>query len=91
MCSPAAFTNLTFGPAGASPPPLPSRHPVYSLVKHGGVRNYLAVTWSSEDFEACLDLNLPCADVSDMLIEPPGGPGSVGTLNACDGSSRGHA
>jgi hypothetical protein len=39
-------------------------------VKHGGVRNYVALTWFKEDFEACLDLNLPCADVSDMLVEP---------------------
>ncbi|PSC72584.1 hypothetical protein C2E20_4222 [Micractinium conductrix] len=43
---------------------------VYSLVKHGGVRNYIALAWSAEDLEACADLNLPCADVSSMLVEP---------------------
>lgn len=43
---------------------------VYSLVKHGGVRNYVAVAWSAEDLEACADLNLPCANVTGMLLEP---------------------
>ncbi|KAI3428080.1 hypothetical protein D9Q98_006464 [Chlorella vulgaris] len=47
-----------------------AQNSIYSLVKHGGVRNYVALTWFKEDFEACLDLNLPCADVSDMLVEP---------------------
>ena len=74
----------SFGPAAE-----PSRHAeavltrampfaVYSLVKHGGVRNYVALTWTAEDLEACTDLNLPCADVTDMLVEPlpsHGGPG----------------
>jgi hypothetical protein len=49
--------------------PLPA---VYSLVKHGGVRNYLAVTWTQRDLEACADLNLPCADASAMLLEAVG-------------------
>ena len=39
-------------------------------MKHGGVRNYIAVTWFEHDFEACLDLNLPCANVAHMLVEP---------------------
>ena len=43
---------------------------VYSLVKHGGVRNYIAITWTPENLEACADLNLPCADVAGMLLEP---------------------
>lgn len=43
---------------------------VYSLVKHAGVRNYIAVAWGQEDLEACADLNLPCADVSSLLLEP---------------------
>lgn len=47
-----------------------SAHVVYSLVKHGGVRNYVAVAWSPEDLAACADLNLPCADVSGLLLEP---------------------
>mgnify|MGYP001810838296 CR=1 FL=1 len=40
------------------------------MVKHGGVRNYVAVTWFPDDLEACQDLNLPCLDASDMLVEP---------------------
>lgn len=43
---------------------------IYSLVKHAGVRNYIAVAWGQEDLEACADLNLPCADVSSLLLEP---------------------
>ena len=43
---------------------------VYSLVKHGGVRNYMLLTWTAQDLEACTDLNLPCADVTHMLAEP---------------------
>lgn len=39
-------------------------------MKHAGVRNYIALAWSQEDLEACADLNLPCADVSSLLIEP---------------------
>lgn len=50
--------------------PLPPLPPVYSLVKHGGVHNYIAVTWTRDDFEACQDMNLPCAYVENMLIEP---------------------
>lgn len=40
------------------------------MVKFGGVRNYIVGTWSSEDLEACADLNLPCADISSFLPEP---------------------
>ncbi|EFN52112.1 hypothetical protein CHLNCDRAFT_139418 [Chlorella variabilis] len=43
---------------------------IYSMVKFGGVRNYIVGTWSSEDLEACADLNLPCADISSFLPEP---------------------
>ena len=43
---------------------------VYSLVKLGGVRNYIAVTWTDDDLQACADLNLPCADVRNMLLGP---------------------
>jgi hypothetical protein len=43
---------------------------VYSLVKFGGIRNYLVATWSDEDLQACLDLNLPCADVFNLLAQP---------------------
>jgi hypothetical protein len=43
---------------------------VYSLVKHGGVRNCMLLTWTAQDLEACTDLNLPCADVTHMLAEP---------------------
>jgi hypothetical protein len=34
------------------------------------VRNYIAITWTPENLEACADLNLPCADVAGMLREP---------------------
>ncbi len=37
---------------------------VYTLVRFTGVTNYLAVTGSPDDHEACLDLNLPCWDAS---------------------------
>ena len=39
-------------------------------MKHGGVRNYMLLTWTAQDLEACTDLNLPCADVTHMLAEP---------------------
>ncbi|PRW56763.1 hypothetical protein C2E21_4548 [Chlorella sorokiniana] len=63
---PRAVTILLFSKAYA----IMAQNSIYSLVKHAGVRNYLAVSWSQADFEACLDLNLPCADVSDLLLEP---------------------
>ena len=47
------------------PPPA-----VYTMVKFGGVRNYIVGTWTKHDLEACADLNLPCADVSAFLPEP---------------------
>ena len=56
-------------------PACPTPSAVYSLVKHGGVRNYVAVTWTPEDLQACQDLNLPCADVAGMLVEPLGAEG----------------
>jgi hypothetical protein len=36
------------------------------------VRNYVMVTWLQDDFEACLDLNLPCVNAASMLHEPIG-------------------
>ena len=51
---------------------LPTPAAVYSLVKLGGVRNYIAVTWTDEDLQACADLNLPCADARNMLAAPIG-------------------
>ena len=42
---------------------------VYTMVKFGGVDNYIIATWSDSDMEACLDLNLPCADASHYLPE----------------------
>jgi hypothetical protein len=44
---------------------------IYSMVKFGGVDNYIVVTWSNADLEACLDLNLPCADASAYLTALP--------------------
>lgn len=40
------------------------------MVKFGAVHSYIAITWTEEDLEACADLNLPCADVQSMLVEP---------------------
>ncbi|KAL4856646.1 hypothetical protein ACK3TF_003070 [Chlorella vulgaris] len=42
---------------------------VYSMVKFGGVRNYIVATWDPDDLQACADLNLPCADVTSFLPE----------------------
>lgn len=42
---------------------------IYTMVKFGGVDNYIITTWSESDLEACLDLNLPCADASAYLPE----------------------
>jgi hypothetical protein len=39
------------------------------MVKFGGVDNYIITAWSESDLEACLDLNLPCADASAYLPE----------------------
>lgn len=39
---------------------------VYTMVKFGGVRNYIVATWEPHDLDACRDLNLPCADVSPL-------------------------
>ena len=50
---------------------LPATHTsaVYSMVKFGGVRNYLVGTFNQTDLEACADLNLPCADITAFLPE----------------------
>ncbi|KAL4856645.1 hypothetical protein ACK3TF_003069 [Chlorella vulgaris] len=37
------------------------------MVKFGGVRNYNVATWDPDDLQACIDLNLPCADVTSFL------------------------
>jgi hypothetical protein len=37
------------------------------MVKFGGVRNYIVATWDPDDLQACIDLNLPCADVTSLL------------------------
>ncbi len=42
-------------------PALPTA--VYTLVKFARTPNYLVAVWTPHDMEACLDLNLPCADV----------------------------
>lgn len=49
---------------------MPAACAVYSLVKFGGVRSYVVVTWTPEDLAACADLNLPCADVAALLPRP---------------------
>ena len=41
------------------------------MVKFGEIDNYIVVTWTEDDMEICLDLNLPCADASAYL---PGEP-----------------
>ncbi|KAL4860227.1 hypothetical protein ACK3TF_000413 [Chlorella vulgaris] len=48
---------------------------IYSLVKHGGVQNYVVVCWTPTDLDACADLNLPCADGSRFLARPLDKPG----------------
>lgn len=40
---------------------------VYTMAKFAQVDNYIALTWTAPDLEACLDLNLPCADVSSLF------------------------
>lgn len=69
-----SITLLLFSKAWA----VMAQNSIYSLVKHGGVSNHIALTWTAEDLEACADLNLPCGDVADMLVEPlkPGKKGS---------------
>ena len=67
-------------PGGNTPDPQPPAHPaaallpllaaVYSMVKFGGVRNYIVAAWDPGDLAACADLNLPCADVAAFLPEP---------------------
>ncbi|KAI3439060.1 hypothetical protein D9Q98_001470 [Chlorella vulgaris] len=52
---------------------------IYSLVKHGGVQNYVVVCWTPTDLDACADLNLPCADGSQFLARPLDKPGSSST------------
>ena len=37
------------------------------MSKFGGVDNYIVATWNPEDLDNCLDLNLPCVDVSPLL------------------------
>jgi hypothetical protein len=60
---------------------------VYSLVKMAGVSNFIVVTWTPEDLEACADLNLPCADAQDLLVQPLShrpAPGDPSWLKPCD-------
>lgn len=57
-------------PICCAPPPPPLCRTVYSLVRFGGVRNYVMLTWTAADLAACADLNLPCADVAALLAEP---------------------
>lgn len=60
---------------------------VYSLAGLAGVRNFVLLTWTPEDLAACADLNLPCASVQHLLVEPlqggQGAPGGRGKLRAC--------
>ncbi|KAL4856627.1 hypothetical protein ACK3TF_003057 [Chlorella vulgaris] len=44
-----------------------AQNTIYSMVKFGGVRNYIVATWDPDDLQACADLNLPCADVTSFL------------------------
>ncbi|KAL4854738.1 hypothetical protein ACK3TF_004658 [Chlorella vulgaris] len=63
---PQTVTLLTFSKRMA----VMMQNSIYSMVKFGGVRNYLVATWDPEDLAACADLNLPCADVTALLPEP---------------------
>ncbi|KAI3432374.1 hypothetical protein D9Q98_003931 [Chlorella vulgaris] len=44
-----------------------AQNTIYSMVKFGGVRNYIVAAWDPDDLQACMDLNLPCADVTSLL------------------------
>ncbi|KAI3432373.1 hypothetical protein D9Q98_003930 [Chlorella vulgaris] len=61
-----AITFLTFNAKFA----VMTQNCIYSMVKFGGVRNYIVGTWDPDDLQACMDLNLPCADVTSFLPEP---------------------
>ncbi|KAI7838010.1 hypothetical protein COHA_008192 [Chlorella ohadii] len=60
-----AVTLLTFNPRFSTM----AQNAIFSMVKFGGVRNYLVGIWEPTDLDACADLNLPCADVSAYLPE----------------------
>ncbi|GAB4813885.1 hypothetical protein N2152v2_000931 [Parachlorella kessleri] len=65
---------------------------VYTLVRFAGVTNYLALTWTPGDHAACLDLNLPCWDVSRLLPWPVAGgypPAASGSTSAGAGATSG--
>ncbi|EFN50932.1 hypothetical protein CHLNCDRAFT_141733 [Chlorella variabilis] len=53
-----------------------AQNAIYSMVKFGGVRNFIVGTWSQEGLDVCADLNLPCADVAAHLPEPLENPSS---------------
>lgn len=40
---------------------------VYSMVKWGGVCNYIVAVWDEPSLEVCQSLNLPCLDATSMI------------------------
>ena len=72
--------------AASTAPPLPPCNlaAVYSMVKFGGVRNYIVATWDPGDLAACADLNLPCADVTRFLPEPMNRAQDAGAFGSHD-------
>lgn len=72
------ITLLTFNEKVARP----TQNTIYSMVKLGGVRNYIVGTWNASDLEACAAMNLPCADLSPWLpdaMDNEPGAGDFGT------------
>ena len=67
------------------PPLNPPAFAVYTLVKFGGVRNYIVVTWCQADMNACTDLNLPCTLLPDDLL-----PDKLERPEAPEGLFEGH-
>ncbi|EFN51422.1 hypothetical protein CHLNCDRAFT_55152 [Chlorella variabilis] len=61
-----------------------TQNSIYSMVKFGGVRNYVVGCWTPEDLAACADLNLPCTDVARFLPEPMNNAPDAGTFNSHD-------
>ncbi|EFN55055.1 hypothetical protein CHLNCDRAFT_52833 [Chlorella variabilis] len=61
-----------------------TQNTIYSMVKFGGVRNYIVATWDPGDLAACADLNLPCADVTRFLPEPMNRAQDAGAFGSHD-------
>lgn len=45
-----------------------TQNAVYSMVRFGGVDNYLLATWTPEDLAVCQELNFPCKMKKDVAL-----------------------